>query len=67
MSLTLITLVLIALGIAAYVAGRARAMASAGGDSRALHSLPRYYGAYAAMMALVPAMFLMALWLVVQF
>ncbi len=66
MSLTLIALTLIALGIAAYAVGRARAMASAGGDSRALHSLPRYYGTYAAMMALVPAALLLALWLAVQ-
>lgn len=39
-------LILIVLAIAAtgYVVGRSRALASAGGDSRILHSLPSYYG-----------------------
>ncbi|WP_281967002.1 phosphate ABC transporter permease subunit PstC [Roseovarius nanhaiticus] len=66
MSLTVLALILIALGMTAYVSGRARALASAGGDSRALHSLPRYYGAHAAMLALVPAVGILALWLVAQ-
>ncbi|MFD0860444.1 phosphate ABC transporter permease subunit PstC [Roseovarius aquimarinus] len=66
MSLSLIALVLIALGTLAYIAGRARALASAGGNSRVLHSLPRYYGVHAAMLALVPAFGLMALWLILQ-
>jgi len=66
MSPTLMALVLIALGFAGYIAGQARALASAGGDSRVLHSLPRYYGMYAAMMALVPGVVLLVLWLILQ-
>ena len=66
MSLTVIALVLIALGTLGYVSARARALASAGGDSRALHSLPRYYGAHAAMLALVPAAAILIGWLIVQ-
>jgi len=66
MPLTAAVLVLIALGTLGYVAARARALASAGGDSRDLHSRPRYYGTYAAMMTLVPAGALLALWLVAQ-
>ena len=66
MSLTVLALILIALGTVGYVSARARALASAGGDSRALHSLPRYYGAHAAMLALVPAAGILVLWLVAQ-
>ena len=61
-------LVLIILGIAAvgYVLGRSRALASAGGDSRRLHSLPGYYGANAALKSIVPAAVVMVVWLLAQ-
>ena len=61
-------LVLIMLGIAAagFVLGRSRAMASAGGDSRKLHSLPGYYGANAALKAIVPAAGVLLVWLLAQ-
>ncbi|QYX55379.1 phosphate ABC transporter permease subunit PstC [Roseovarius sp. SCSIO 43702] len=55
-----------ALAVTGYLAGRGRALASAGGDSRALHSRPGYYGANVAIAALVPAMLLLAVWLVAQ-
>ncbi len=55
-----------ALCAAGLVLGRSRAMASAGGDSRALHSLPRFYGLNVAMMAAVPALLVMVVWSVVQ-
>jgi len=61
-------LVLIMLGIAAagFVLGRSRAMARAGGDSRKLHSLPGYYGANAALKAIVPAAGVLLVWLLAQ-
>lgn len=61
-------LVLIVFAIAAigYVLGRQRALTSAGGDSRDLHSLPFYYGANVALFALVPALGVLVLWLIVQ-
>ncbi len=61
-------LVLIVLAIAAvgFVLGRGRALKSADGDSRHLHSLPSYYGSNAAMKVLVPALGLLVLWLLAQ-
>ena len=61
-------LVLIVLGIAAvgFVMGRNRALASAEGDARALHSLPNYYGWNVALTVLTPAFGLMVLWLLAQ-
>ncbi len=61
-------LILIVLAIAAvgYVVGRARALHSAGGDSRGLHSLPAYYGANVLLKTIVPAFGLLIVWLLVQ-
>jgi len=61
-------LVLIVLAISAvgYVLGRRRALRSAGGDSRKLHSLPIYYGANVAMWAAVPAAAVLVVWLLAQ-
>ena len=57
---------LLALAVAAYFLGRAKALGSAGGDSRDLHSLPSYYGWNAALMVLLPALAVLAVWLIVQ-
>jgi phosphate transport system permease protein len=46
---------------AAFVAGRRRAVAATGGRKRVLHSLPDYYGTYAALWAGVPAALLLLL------
>ena len=61
-------LVLIVLAIAAlgFVLGRRRALKSADGESRRLHSLPIYYGTNAAMKVAVPALGLLCLWLLAQ-
>ncbi|MBK1720214.1 phosphate ABC transporter permease subunit PstC [Thiocystis violacea] len=60
------TLLILLLGLMAlaYHFGRKRAISSAGGIARinTLHSLPAYYGLYAALWAGIPAMLLMALW-----
>jgi phosphate transport system permease protein len=61
--LFVIVLVLLAVG---YVLGRARALKTAGGDSRGLHSLPVYYGANVALKSIVPALLALVLWLLVQ-
>lgn len=60
--LTWLSLIVLALfsGLA-FAAGRRRAVASAGGRSRVLHSLPDYYGTYAALWAGVPAALLLLL------
>ncbi|MEP3786315.1 phosphate ABC transporter permease subunit PstC [Ascidiaceihabitans sp.] len=56
----------IALSILGYIVARARAFAGAGGDRRALHSLPTYYGTNAAMFTAVPALGVLAIWLLAQ-
>ena len=58
--------IVFALAVVGYVMGRSRAMASAGGNSRALHSLPGYYGYNVALTVLTPAFGLLAVWLLVQ-
>ncbi|MEO9683745.1 MAG: phosphate ABC transporter permease subunit PstC [Tateyamaria sp.] len=66
MPFTWLLLILLGLAAAGYVLGRRRALASAGGDRRALHSLPSYYGSHVAIWALVPAFGILAVWLLVQ-
>jgi len=60
--LTWLSLIVLALfsGLA-FAAGRRRAVTAAGGRSRVLHSLPDYYGTYAALWAGVPAALLLLL------
>ncbi|WP_425100521.1 phosphate ABC transporter permease subunit PstC [Tropicibacter sp. S64] len=64
----LLWLIVIVFGIAAagYILGRARALGSAGGEIRQMHSLPSYYGSNVAMKVLAPSLLLLLIWLVVQ-
>jgi phosphate transport system permease protein len=61
------TLLIVLLGLMAlaYHFGRKRAISAAGGGARVstLHSLPAYYGLYAALWAGIPALLLMGLWI----
>jgi phosphate transport system permease protein len=66
MPLPWILIALAALAAVGYVLGRARAMRSAEGDIRLLHSLPGYYGTNVALTALVPAIGVLFVWLVAQ-
>jgi phosphate transport system permease protein len=66
MPLLWIVLAVIALGAAGYLLGRQRALASAGGDARILHSLPNYYGLNVFLTAVVPALLVLVVWLLVQ-
>ncbi|KIC42742.1 ABC transporter permease [Ruegeria sp. ANG-R] len=59
-------LIVIAISAVGYVLGRSRALHSAGGDSRNLHSLPTFYGANVALKALIPAFGLLIAWLLLQ-
>lgn len=61
-------LVLIVLAMAAvgFILTRSRAMQSAGGDVRQLHSLPIYYGSNAAILTAIPALAVLALWMALQ-
>ncbi|MGH8647642.1 MAG: phosphate ABC transporter permease subunit PstC [Gammaproteobacteria bacterium] len=62
MQLSTILAVLVVLASISYLAGRRRSLATAGGKIRLLHSLPGYYGFYAAIWCGVPALLLLALW-----
>ena len=59
-------LLILAIAGVGYLLGRNRALRSAGGKIRELHSLPSYYGYNGALMAAVPALIFMVIWLLVQ-
>ncbi|QXT38364.1 phosphate ABC transporter permease subunit PstC [Gymnodinialimonas ceratoperidinii] len=61
-----ILFIIVALGTLGFVLGRGRAISSAGGDTRLLHSLPTYYGLNVALLTVVPALLVLVVWLVVQ-
>ncbi len=57
---------LILLSASGFALGRHRALASAGGQIRNLHSLPSYYGINVALSISVPALAVLAVWLLAQ-
>ena len=57
---------LILLSTIGFFLGRSRALASAGGLNKELHSLPSYYGCYVALTTMVPALCVLGLWLILQ-
>jgi phosphate transport system permease protein len=63
---SLLVLTVIVLAIAGYLMASRRAIAAAGGDRRKLHSLPVYYGSNAAMFTAIPALGVLAIWLLAQ-
>ena len=66
MTVTSLILLLLALGCVGFFMGRSRAMASAQGDMRRLHSLPNYYGWHGAIMAFLPALLFVTAWSIAQ-
>jgi phosphate transport system permease protein len=66
MPLTWLLVIVFALAALGYMMGRSRALQSAGGDSRKLHSLPSYYGTHVSLMIIVPAFGLLVIWLIAQ-
>ncbi|WP_172295132.1 phosphate ABC transporter permease subunit PstC [Pseudoruegeria sp. HB172150] len=61
-----IVAIILALAVIGYFMGRYRAIASAGGDSRKLHSLPNYYGTSVAIFTTVFSLLVLIIWLIVQ-
>ncbi|NVJ95848.1 MAG: phosphate ABC transporter permease subunit PstC [Marivivens sp.] len=61
-----ILIALIIIASVAFVLGRQRAVQSAGGDSRKLHSLPGFYGWNTAIGAMVPSIAILAVWMIAQ-
>ncbi len=66
MPLYWLILIVLAMAAVGYVMGRSRALASAGGNPRGLHSLPAYYGYNVALTVLTPAFGLLIVWLIAQ-
>ncbi|SPJ22318.1 phosphate ABC transporter permease subunit PstC [Palleronia abyssalis] len=66
MSVFWILVILVGLAIVGFALGRRRAIGSAGGDPKTLHSRPNYYGVGVALAALIPSLALLAIWLFVQ-
>jgi phosphate transport system permease protein len=64
MSLTLVLTLVLLLAAGSFLLGRQRALVSARGAAASLHSLPGYYGWYAALWAGVPGLAVVVLWLV---
>jgi phosphate transport system permease protein len=52
----------VTLALVAYMLGRHKALASVDGNIRHLHSLPSYYGYYAAIWCALPALVVIVLW-----
>jgi phosphate transport system permease protein len=66
MSFFLLLLILALIGAAGFVIARQRVLSQAQGNVRALHSLPNFYGWHAFVMAVVPAVLALAVWMIVQ-
>lgn len=66
MSVAMLLAVIGVLALAGFVLSRQRALASAGGNPRELHSLPNAYGWHGVIWVLVPALVTFVLWLIVQ-
>ncbi|MEO0391488.1 MAG: phosphate ABC transporter permease family protein, partial [Pseudomonadota bacterium] len=67
MSISLVLLIILALAMIGYFAGRQRALASAGGDKSALHSRPQHYGWQVAILASAPALLVLVAVILIQF
>jgi phosphate transport system permease protein len=66
MSPAFLTTAVLLLALAAFFMGRSRALRTAGGSIRALHSLPGYYGWYAALWCALPSLFVVLIWVLFQ-
>ena len=62
MEISLITAVVLVLAVVGFFLGRSRALATVGGRTRDLHSLPGHYGYYVAVWCGVPALLLTLVW-----
>ena len=68
MQTTTLTLILLAMAGVAYYIGRERSLVfrSASGSENTLHSLPGYYGYFAAIWAILPALALVLAWILIE-
>lgn len=67
MSVSLLLLIILAAGVVAYFLGARKAKATlAATGPGGIHSLPSYYGAYALLWTIIPALVVITLWLTIQ-
>lgn len=66
MSFYLVLIVLVVLTVAGFYMGRSRAMKSADGNARVLHSRPHYYGYFVALWCGLPSLLILTLWTTLQ-
>ncbi|MFP5479227.1 MAG: phosphate ABC transporter permease subunit PstC [Alphaproteobacteria bacterium] len=66
MSVLMTLAAVLVLALAGFLLSRQRALATAGGNPRLLHSLPGYYGWNGAISVLVPGLLALILWLIAQ-
>jgi phosphate transport system permease protein len=66
MSVLMLLAAIAVLSIAAFLLARQRALASAEGNPRLLHSLPLYYAWYGTLSVLIPTLAVLVVWLILQ-
>ncbi len=66
MSVIWLSAIILSISLGGFVLGRRRALSSAGGSSKKLHSLPVYYGSNAFMKSVVPAFGILVIWMLIQ-
>lgn len=66
MSALWLTLIVLILAVIGAVLGRKRALDTAGGNVRNLHSLPKYYGGFVALLTAIPTLFILVIWTLAQ-
>lgn len=66
MNTSILLLILALIGIASYLLGTRRAVAMVGASTTKMHSRPGYHGSYVLVWAVLPAAFILALWLIVS-
>jgi phosphate transport system permease protein len=66
MSTSMLLLTTAVIAILGYLAGTRRALALSGGRSSNMHSRPGYYGSFVAVWAGLPALLVLAIWLIVS-
>src|SRR5512134_3994489 len=64
MQILTLTATLLVLTVIGFYFGRGRALATASGRLRNLHSLPSYYGYYVALWCALPALLILTAWVV---
>jgi phosphate transport system permease protein len=66
MQLPILVAVIIALSFIGYYVGQRRAVAVVGGKTRALHSLPSYYGLFLVLWCAVPTLVVLLFWITLE-